>query len=159
MAAQQKALMSCLPKAFAGLTLLAGLSPQMPLLAQGLDDSKAVDLIVGSDVGTERESAADNREELFAAIKNTPNSISEVRKSFSLDRVEIVFLPDYSESDQVVTIVQEHQPEIDSLRSAIEGNAMFYHAVNSRSVALDNIIAVDFDKRHGATIYAAGDQP
>lgn len=147
---------SKLAHAMAGLAFLAALAPQMPLLAQGLDSPKAVDTIIGSDVKTEHESAADDQASIVKAIENTSASISAVRKSFSLDKVEIVFVPDSESDDTIKAEIAKHKAEIKELRGAIEGNAMFFHAVDSRHAALADIIAVAFDDKNGVKIYTAG---
>ena len=51
--------------------------------------------------------------------------------------------------------VKEHKEEIVALREAIEGNAMFFHAIDSRSVLTRDVVAVEFDKADGVKIYAA----
>lgn len=151
---------SRLVHALAGLAFLAALAPQMPLLAQGLDSSKAISTIIGSDVKTEKESAAADRDRLIAAIDKTPDAVSAVHKSFNLDKVEIVFLPDFPGDDGALkTKYEEHSVDIRELREAIEGNAMFFHAVDSRSVMLSSIVAVSFDGESSARIYAMGEPP
>ena len=147
---------SKLAHAMAGLAFLAALAPQMPLLAQGLDSPKAVDTIIGSDVETESERAADDRDSIVHAIENTSENVSAVRKSFSLDKVEIVFVPDFESDDAIKAEVSKHEDSIRELRDAIEGNAMFFHAVDSRSAPLNEIIAVAFDDNNGVKIYMAG---
>jgi hypothetical protein len=140
----------------AGLAFLAVLTPQMPLLAQGLDSSKAIDTIIGSDVKTEKESASTDRDRVMKAIDSTPEAISAVRKAFNLDRLEIVFLPDLNRNKALQNKIAEHSQEIEQLRDAIEGSAMFYHAVDSHGVKLDNIVAVSFTKDDQVRIYTAG---
>ena len=140
----------------AGLAFLAVLTPQMPLLAQGLDSNKAIDTIIGSDVETEKESASKDRDRVVKAIESTPEAISAVHKAFNLDRLEIVFLPDLNRNKVLQNKIAEHEQEIKQLREAIEGSAMFYHAVDSRGVKLDDIVAVSFTREDQVRIYTAG---
>lgn len=164
MKASRKVLTAIAPRAdtglvniMAGFAFLAVLAPQMPLLAQGLDSSKAIDAIIGSDVETEKESASAERDQVMKAVDNTSEAISAVHKTFNLDKVEIVFLPDLNHDDTLKNKIAKHEEEIKELRSAIEGSALFFHAVDSYGAAIDNIVAVSFTKDNGVRIYAAGE--
>lgn len=149
-----------LVNAMAALAFLAALAPQMPLLAQGLDNGKAIDTIIGSEVETERDSAVSDRDRLIAAIEAAPDTITRINKSFNLDKVELVFLPDFADSDGTLKgKIAEHRTQITGLRSAIEGNAMLFHAIDSRAVALSDIIAVSFEDENNVRIYAVGEPP
>lgn len=142
---------------FAAICLLAASIPHTALLAQGLADPEAVDTIIGSDVKI-AESATEKAEAVIAALDNTSRNIGEVRKRFMLDRIEIVLLPDAAdESSPVGQKVEEHREEIAELRQAIEGNPMFYHAADSHSIRIGDIVALEFDDANGVTIYAAGE--
>lgn len=147
--------------AAAGAFLLSA-SP-LPLQAQGLDAEGAIDTIVGSEITTGEEEAGADEDRIIAAIENTPATIAEVRKKFSLDAVEIVFLPDVGpdrgEDGAVDAKVEEFGPRIAELREAIEGSAMFYHAINSNRILLRDIVALEFDDDNGVTIFVAGTQP
>lgn len=139
--------------------IIAG-SPNMPLLAQGLDSEQAIEAIVGSEVETNEERAASEEGRILAAIENTSANTSEVRKKFSLDNLEIIFLPDIGEEQTTVEAkIEEYEEQIVELREAIEGSAMFFHAVDSRSVMLRNIVAMEFDDENGVTIFVAGSEP
>lgn len=129
-------------------------------VAQGLDADGAIDAIVGSEVSTGEEAVAADEERIIAAIDNTTTNTAEVRKRFNLDQVEIVFLPDFAEEETAVDAkMEEHSEEIAALRSEIQGSAIFYHAVDSRSVLLNDIIALEFDDNNGVTIFVAGREP
>lgn len=135
-------------------------APNMALMAQGLNAESTIDAIVGSEVTTGEEAVAADQERIVAAIDNTRDNIAEVRKRFSIDHVEIVFLPDFDKEETVVDAkMAELKPEIAQLRSEIQGSAIFYHAVNSRQVLLNDIIALDFDDKNGVTIFVAGREP
>ena len=135
-------------------------TPQMALMAQGLDAEGAIDTIVGSDVTTGEEAAGADEERIVAAIENTAETSAEVLKKFSLDRVEIIFLPDLGDDDTAVEAkMAEFEPQIAELREAIQGSAMFYHAIDSRSVLLTDIVALEFDDENGVTIFVRGEKP
>lgn len=135
--------------------------PQTGLLAQGLDSEQAIDTIVGSDVKTEEKAVSAETDRLLAAIDNTVANASEVRRKYSLDTVEIVFLPELAEGTRpdIEAAMAENEAAIEELRQSIEGSAMFYHAVDSRDVLLRDIIALEFDDNNGVTIFVAGTAP
>lgn len=134
-------------------------APSVTLMAQGLDAEGAIDTIVGSDVKTGEEAAAADQERLIGAIENTSANISEVRKKFSLDELEIIFLPDIEQQAVLQAKIAEYENLIVELRQAIEGSAMFYHAVNSKDVLLRDIVALEFDDQNGVTIFVQGERP
>lgn len=132
----------------------------MGLMAQGLDTEGAIDAIVGSDVTTGEERAAGDEDRIVAAIENSAQVAAEVRRKFSLDRVEIVFLPDLDDgTTKIEAKLEEFQPQVTELRESIQGSAMFYHAVASRSVMLNDVVALEFDDKNGVTIFVRGEEP
>lgn len=149
-----------LPLAALSFFLLAS-SANVPLLAQGLDSEGAIESIIGSEVQTE-ERAATEREiaHVIDAISRTSEAAMEARMVFSLDAVKIVFIPEAEEEGSPISqAIAEHDSEIRALRQAVQGNAMLFHSIDSRSILLDTIIAVDFGEDESATIYVAGSDP
>jgi len=139
---------------------LAGATPAAH--AQALNDT-ARDTIIGSEVGEEEVEAAAEPERVIAAIEKTPENIPAVRKTIKLDKVEIVFLPDAAAAEggpppAIAKKVEERKDEIAELRQEIEGNAMLYHAIDSRQVLVRDVLAVEFDDA-GVVIYAAAKPP
>lgn len=133
--------------------------PNMAIMAQGLDAEGAIDAIVGSDVTTGQDETAQAQERLVAAIENTSESTAEVRRKFSLDQVEIIFLPDLGHGEtEVDEALDEYSDQIAELRQAIEGSAMFYHAIDSRRVLLRNVVALEFDN-DDVVVFVQGEQP
>ncbi len=137
--------------------LMAALAPAN---AQGLQSSETVDKIVGSDVKAQEARASADAGKVIAAIEKTGENISTVRKTSRLDKVDIVFLSDAAISEggpppEIDAKVKEHEAEVAQLRQEIEGNAMLYHAIDSRQVLLRDVLAVDFDGANGIVIYAA----
>jgi hypothetical protein len=144
--------------ALALVTALSVLGPQAALNAQGLESEKTIDTIVGSDVKTEEARAANDPAAIIAAIEDSLPNTEEVRKRSKLANVEIVFLEDLAEAGEPESVekkVKEHKEEIVALREAIEGNAMFFHAIDSRSVLTSDVVAVEFERTDGVKIYAA----
>ena len=147
-------------------TLAAFLVPlaTVPSHAETLLDEKTVNAIVGSEVHEEQARAAAEPQKVIAAIERTTESTASVRKVSKLDRVEIVFLTDSSRAEggpppEVEAKLEQHQQEIKQLRNEIEGNAMLFHAVDSRQVLVKDILAVEFDHANGILIYAAAKPP
>ena len=133
-------------------------APQAALNAQDLQNEKARDAIIGSEVKVEETRAASDPAAIITAIENTVPNTDEIRKRSKLTNVEIVFLEDLAEAHEPEAVekkVEEHKDDIAALREAIEGNAMFFHAVDSRSVLTRDVVAVEFDKADGVKIYAA----
>ena len=135
-------------------------APQMGLMAQGLDAEGAIDTIVGSDVTTNQEEISAEEGRIVAAIEKSAEAAAEVRRKFSLDRVEIVFVPDMdAEGAKTAEKLAEFASEIEELRESIQSSAMFYHAVDSRSVMLGDVVALEFDDANGVTIFVRGEEP
>lgn len=128
-----------------------------PVLAQGLDREEAIDAIVGSDVKTDETSKEAQTERILRSIENTRESAEMVRKTFSLDALEIVYLPDLGDEDGVIEkALAEREQDIQGLRESLEGSAMFYHAIDSRSILLRDVIAVEFAEDNTVTIFVNG---
>lgn len=145
--------------AFTAFLLMA--APNLPLLAQGLDAEGAVESIIGSEVQTEEQAAtAAQSDKVLTAIASASEAAMEARMAFSLDGVKIIFIPEADKEDSSISeAVQEHQAAIKSLRQAVQGNAMLFHSIDSHSIQLDNILAIDFGEDGTATIYVAGKDP
>jgi hypothetical protein len=140
---------------FALAFMLAAASPMAGLHAQGLETEGAVEAIIGSDVKTEETTVEANAERIIAAIENTAEATSAVRTRFNLGEVDIVLLTNLGEPDNpVAAAIDDNREAIEALRVEIEGSAMFYHAVDSNNVMLQNVIAMEFDG-DDVTIFAA----
>ena len=139
---------------------LAALLASAPAVAQGLDAEGAIDTIVGSEIKEEQADAAADAGKVIAAIDKTEENTSTVRKLTNLDQVEIVFLADAAQTEggpppEIEAKIEEHSEQIDELRQELEGNAMLYHAIDSREILLRDVLAVEFDNQNGVVIYAA----
>jgi hypothetical protein len=133
-------------------------------LAQGTENKEAVDTIIGTEVQEEEAQASVDAGKVIAAIEKTQEQIALVRKTSSLAKVDIVFLPDAAATEggpppEIETKVKEHEAEIAELRKEIEGNAMLFHAIDSRQILPRDVLAVEFDGANGVVIYAAAQKP
>lgn len=148
--------------ALALLAFLVASTPNAGLMAQGLESQKAIDTIIGSEVSEEEASASADPEKIMTAIDHTAANTSEVRKISSLDKVDIVFLPDAAENGlppELEAKVKEQEKAIIDLRKELEGNAMLFHAINSRSVLMRDVLAIEFDTPKSVVIYATAKPP
>ena len=149
------------PRLAAMAALAAALCAPGPLAAQqGLDSEQAIETIIGTEVVEEEQRAEADPAKLIAAIENTSEAIATVRKTSALDKVDIVFLPDAAMTEggpppEIEAKIEEHSEQIDELRQELEGNAMLYHAIDSREILLRDVLAVEFDNQNGVVIYAA----
>ncbi|MCR4266970.1 hypothetical protein [Nitratireductor sp. ZSWI3] len=140
------------------LALAVAFALQTPLMAQGLDSEETIDAIVGSDVKTEETKANAATERLVAAINASNTNAERVRKTFSLEGLDIVFLPDLDEkSGAIATAMADHERDIEALREAVEGSALFYHAVDSRSIMTRDIVALEYAEGGAVTIFVKGE--
>lgn len=145
----------------APLVFLIACTPGLASFAQGLDAQETIDTIVGSEIETAEEAVASDAGRVVAAIEKSLDNAALVRKRFSLDNVRIVFLPDLeddgsAEEAMVKAAMEKFRGEITTLREAIQGSAIFYHAINSHSVLLNDIVAVEFGDQNDVTILVAG---
>lgn len=128
--------------------------------AQGLDSQKAIETIIGSEVGEEEGVAEADSDKIIAAIEKTLENTSAVRMVTHLDRIDIVFVSDAAVTEggpppEIEAKIEEHEDEIANLRQELEGNAMLYHAINSRQILVRDVLAIEFDEQNQATVYAA----
>ena len=140
--------------------LLAFVAPGLDVRAQGLDSPEAIDKIVGSEVHEEEKQAAADADRVIAAIEKSADNTSTVRKTTNLDRLDIVFLPDATAVEggppaEIDRKLSEYADEIDGLRRELRGNAMLFHAIDSRNILVEDVLAIEFDDSRGAIIYAA----
>ncbi len=128
--------------------------------AQGLESEDAISTIVGSEVKTEQATAEVETPRILSAIENTPESIEKVRRAFNLGEIEIVFVPGLGTEETVVAqAVLDNHDRLQDLRRAIEGSAIFYHAIDSHQIMLRDVIAAEFGEENTVTIFVAGEEP
>ena len=126
-------------------------------LAQGLENPDAIDTIIGSEVKEEEAPANANPARLIAAIDASVENTAKIRKTSNLEKVDIVRLADAAGQampPEVDAKLKQREPEIAALRKELEGNAMLFHAIDSRSILLRDVVAVEFDDANGVIIYA-----
>ncbi len=130
-----------------------------PAAAQSLDDT-TVKSIVGSSVQEEKATAAAEEGKVVAAIDKTTEATSQVRKTSSVDKVDIVLLADSARTEGgpppvIAGKIEQHRAEIALLRQEVEANALLFHALDSRRVLIGDVLAVAFDGPKKVTVYAA----
>lgn len=138
-------------------SLLAGgnaLAQQAPAVEQSLD------AIIGTEVQEEETQASADAAKVIAAIEKTVENTAIVRKTSNLAKVDIVFLSDAAKTEggpppEIEAKVKEREAEIVELRKEIEGNAMLFHAIDSRQILPQDVLAVEFDDANGVVIFAA----
>ena len=146
--------------AIAAVAFLAASLPQAALNAQGLESPETVDRIVGSQVSEEETKTTAEIGKVSSAIDRTRDNISTVRKTSKLDKVDIVFLTDAARSEGgpppvIENKVRQHKDDVAELRKEIEANALLFNAIDSRRVAAQDVLAVEFDDPGKIVIYAA----
>jgi hypothetical protein len=152
------------PHAFAAAALLSASLASSTAWTQGTESKEAVDTIIGTEVQEEESQASADAGKVIAAIEKTRDQIALVRKTSSLDKVDIVFLADAAATEggpppEIETKVKEHEADINELRQEIESNAMLFHAIDSRQILMRDVLAVEFDGANGVVIYAAAQKP
>ena len=149
----------------AAASLLCVLLAGGPAVAQqGTESKEAVDTIIGTEVQEEEAQASTDAGQVIAAIEKTRDQIALVRKTSKLDKVDIVFLADAAATEggpppEIETKVKEHEADIAELRQEIEGNAMLFHAIDSRQILMRDVLAVEFQGEDSVVIYAAAQKP
>jgi hypothetical protein len=127
---------------------------------QGLDNPKAVETIIGSEVKEEETRASADADKVIAAIEKPSESIATARKLTNLDTVDIAFLPDAAVTEggppkEIQAEIEENEDAIAELRQEVEGNAILFHAIDSRQILPRDVLAVEFDDQNGVVIDAA----
>lgn len=130
-----------------------------PVAAQSLDDT-TVDSIVGSDVKQDETTAAAREAEVISAIDRTTENTEMVRKTSSVDQVDIVLLSDTARGvggppGPIADRIKAHESDIAELREEIEANALLFHAIDSRRVLTQDVLAVAFKGPKKVIVYAA----
>ncbi len=134
------------------------------LAQEGTSNPQAIENIIGTPVQEEETRAAADEDKVIAAIDKTAENTATVRKTSSLSKVDIVFLSDAARTQggpppAIEAKVKEREGEIADLRKEIEGNAMLFHAIDSRQILPQDVLAVEFDDANGVVIYAAAVKP
>ena len=128
--------------------------------AQGLQTEGAIDAIVGSEVREQESTARADRAKIVEAIDRAGESAEAVRKVTDVKSVDIVFLPDASVAEggppsEIEAKLKERESEITSLRQEIEGNALLFHAIDSRQVLMRDVLGIEIGDDKRVVVYAA----
>ncbi|MGB3503446.1 MAG: hypothetical protein WBA44_17625 [Mesorhizobium sp.] len=108
-----------------------------------------VDAIIGSKVTQEQKSASADRARVLEAIEQSAQNAEKVRKLTRTSKVDLVFLADAAQAEggppaDIDAKLKERASEVKALRQEIEGNAILFHAIDSRQVLLRDVLAVEF---------------
>ena len=128
--------------------------------AQGLQTEGAIDAIVGSEVREQESTASADHSKILEAIDNAAQSAEAVRKVTDVKSVDIVFLPDAAATEggppsEIEAKLKERDSEITSLRQEIEGNALLFHAIDSRQVLMRDVLGIEIGDDKRVVVYAA----
>ncbi|MDO9306396.1 MAG: hypothetical protein Q7T75_00825 [Mesorhizobium sp.] len=128
--------------------------------AQGLQTEGAIDAIVGSEVREQESTARADRAKIVEAIDRAGESAEAVRKVTDVKSVDIVFLPDASVAEggppsEIEAKLKERETEVASLRQEIEGNALLFHAIDSRQVLMRDVLGIEIGDDKRVVVYAA----
>ncbi|MGB3645733.1 MAG: hypothetical protein WBG88_08535 [Mesorhizobium sp.] len=147
------------------MTVMLGVAAVHPAASQGLSQGpggeKAIEGIVGdSDIRQEKTTASAEEKRVLAAIDKTADNISIVRKLTAARQVDIVFLADAVPAEggpppAIERKLKEHRSDVLVLRQEVEGNALLFHAVDSKRVMMKDILAVEFPDPETVIVYAA----
>lgn len=142
------------------MALLAAATAGGSAFAQGLDAEGAIDAIVGSEIREQESSASSDHGKIVDAIDRAGESAEAVRKVTDVRSVDIVFLPDAAATEggppsEIDAKLKERESEIASLRQEIEGNALLFHAIDSRQVLMRDVLAVEIGDDRRVVVYAA----
>jgi hypothetical protein len=132
--------------------------------AQGTESKEVIDAIVGSEIKEEEARTAVDADKVIAAIQKTPETTETVRKVSNLANVEIVFLTDAVATQgglppAIQTTMKQNEAALAELRKELEGNAMLFHAIDSKQILLQDVVAVTFPNPESVIIYAAAAKP
>lgn len=138
---------------------IAACAAVSPAIAQGLNSEGTIDAIVGSQVEEKERPVEANTGRVVAAIEKSAESAAAVRKLTQAQKVEIIFLPEAAAVEggppgEIEAKLAERKDDVQQLRKEIEGNALLYHAIDSRQVIMRDILAVELDA-DGVVVYAA----
>lgn len=127
-------------------------------------DDNTVQRIVGSEIREDEMAAAVDEDQVVVAIENTAENVGKVRKTTSVEQVDIVFLSDAAPAQggpprKLAKALEAHKADIASLQKEIEGNALLFHAINSRRLLAGDLLAIEFRPSGRVVIYAAAKPP
>lgn len=129
-------------------------------LAQGLQTEGAIDAIVGSEVREQESTASADHGKILEAIDKAAESAEAVRKVTDVRSVDIVFLPDAAATEggppsKIDAKLKEREADITTLRQEIEGNALLFHAIDSRQVLMRDVLGIEIGNDRRVVVYAA----
>ncbi|MFN7102024.1 MAG: hypothetical protein ACK4N1_05315 [Pseudorhizobium sp.] len=150
-----------LPRLSLAAALLAATIPATPASAQSGVDALGdpADLFGYSVDKAEEPDAADVVAKVLQALEQTESNAEQIQMTFGVENFHFVPLA-ATEMEKIAPEMADREAELTALRTAIEASAIFYSAIQSESVDIGSIVAVELsdtesglpsDKR--ATIY------
>ena len=108
--------------------------------AQGLQTEGAIDAIVGSEVREQESTAGADPGKVLEAIDNAAQAAEAVRKVTD---------------GEIEAKLKERDGEITWLRQEIGGNALLFHAIDSRQVLMRDVLGIEIGNDKRVVVYAA----
>lgn len=140
-----------------GLAFACAAMLSQPLLGQGLKDPKTVDTIVDAPVSTAEHPLDQEEQRIAAAIDRSSQNAEQIRKLSDIGEIEIVLIPDLTaEGSPLAPRIETAREAIGEVRQAIEGSAIFFHAIDSHGVLLRDVVGVEMGDG-AVTVFAAGE--
>lgn len=123
----------------------------------GVWSQETVDTIIDAEVTDGEIDARHKMGDIIRAIEASDEAASTVRKTSSLDIIDIAFLTDLAGPGanfpkRLSECLDTYSAEIETLRHELEGNALLYRAIESHRVLMRDVLAVRIENGH-ALIY------
>lgn len=113
----------------------------------------------GSHMTVQKQEAGVGVDSVLDAIGNSKATAQDVKIMSKLDQVKIVHLGkalDGGRQSRVEKAVKDHLDDVKALRTALEGNALTFAALNAQSVATEDIVGAEVsgDRQKTITVFA-----
>ncbi len=148
------------PSRFPSLLLCAVMTFAGAAYAQEADGGKNQTIApFGSHMTVQKQDAGVGLDSVLEAIGNSKTTAQDVKIMSKLDRVRIVHLGkalDGAGQSKVEAAVKDHLEDVKALRTALEGNALTFAALNAQTVATSDIVGAEVsgDRQKTITVFA-----
>lgn len=149
-----------------GLALGAFMLAAMPSFHAGAQDlggsAASAETIVGSEIATDKAEPDSVVDDVVAAIEKSSDAANEVRKLFRVDDFHIVYLGarDTGEGmERIHAALEDNADATKELREAIEGSSVFYTALDTNNLEVENVVAAAITEDKAVTAYVFGEAP
>lgn len=150
---------------FHGMMVGAFLFSAMPAFnsaAQTLDSSGDAETIVGSEIATDEAEPDDVADDVIAAIEKSAATADQIKTMFRVGDFHIVFLGDPEKVDsmtEVQSALEDNSDAVTGLREAIDGSAVFYTALDTNNLEVENVVSATVTEDKKVTVYVIGAAP